>query len=153
MSIFAPPPMQRIEHADAFVSRTGARIIESGTVPGYDLHNDTIHMPNHIHFKDSYEMPKAQSYYRALFHELGHFTGHPDRLGREMGEDPFGYAYEELIADTVAYHLCHKLNVAKPNAEYMQYYLKDIGGDFAVVDRAIAEGKVAADYLLYLADM
>src|SRR6516225_7787151 len=44
---------------------------------------DSIHLP----LKEQF--PSAGDYYSTLLHELGHWTGHPARLNRDLS-DPFG---------------------------------------------------------------
>ena len=53
---------------------------------------DTIHLP------DKSQFPSADRYYATALHELGHATGAPSRLDRDLAH-PFGsegYAREEL---------------------------------------------------------
>jgi len=66
---------------------------------------DEVRMPELNAFKDS------ESFYSTLFHELGHSTGHPDRLNRPgvSGTIEFGsqvYSREELVAEITASFLC-----------------------------------------------
>jgi len=61
----------------------------------YSSNNDTVTMPNTDMFKDDIK------YYSTLFHELIHWTGHPNRLKRfdliERNKEK--YAFEELVAE------------------------------------------------------
>src|SRR6185437_13377833 len=90
----ALPEAQRIQQAEDFFHRTGARIIETGTRAYYDSNADEIHMPPFSLFK------KADYFYSTLAHETVHFCGHVSRCNRQLG-NRFGselYAAEELVA-------------------------------------------------------
>lgn len=85
----------------------------------YDLNKDEIILPLKTQFKDS------QSYYSVAFHELGHSTGHPSRLNRDMS-GTFGnesYAREELKAEIYSFLQAQKLG--------MKY---DLGNHFSYVN-------------------
>src|SRR6185437_794180 len=62
----ALPEAQRIQQAEDFFHRTGARIIETGTRAYYDSNADEIHMPPFSLFK------KADYFYSTLAHETIH---------------------------------------------------------------------------------
>lgn len=90
----ALPEARRIQQAEDFFHRTGARIIETGTRAYYDSNTDEIHMPPFSLFK------KADYFYSTLAHETIHFCGHVSRCNRQLG-NRFGselYAAEELVA-------------------------------------------------------
>jgi len=61
----------------------------------YSPINDTVTMPNTELFKDDVK------YYSTLFHELIHWTGHPNRLNRFdlVDRNKEKYAFEELVAE------------------------------------------------------
>ena len=69
----------------------------------YNLNRDEIVLPERVQF------PSANHYYQTALHELGHSTGHPERMNRDtltqgIGEG-FGspaYAKEELRAEISA---------------------------------------------------
>ena len=63
----------------------------------YDLAGDRIELPDPERFAD------RQAYYRTAIHEVGHWTGHPARLDRELlargvaeGQASRAYACKEL---------------------------------------------------------
>ena len=69
----------------------------------YNLNRDEIVLPERGQF------PSANHYYQTALHELGHSTGHPERMNREtltQGiSEGFGspaYAKEELRAEISA---------------------------------------------------
>ena len=66
-----------IEEAERALVRTGATIENSGDNRAYyDLRRDRIVLPYREQF------PSGAGYYQAALHELGHWTGHPQRLNR-----------------------------------------------------------------------
>ena len=62
----------------------------------YNLQSDTVTLPERAQFAT------ANGYYQTALHELGHATGHPERMDRDTlkhGAGHFGsveYAREEL---------------------------------------------------------
>jgi putative DNA primase/helicase len=74
-----------IEQAEKLLRGSNARIEHSASAGGayYRLSTDTIHLPAREQFE------KAGGYYAVALHELGHWTGHADRLNRDLS-DPFG---------------------------------------------------------------
>jgi antirestriction protein ArdC len=102
-------PITRIEHAEKFVSATGADIRHGGGRAYYTIAGDYIQMPPFESFRD------AGSYYATVLHELVHFTKGPGRLDRDFGRKRFGdegYATEELVAELGAAFLCGALSAA-----------------------------------------
>lgn len=85
---------------------------------------DYINMPVQNSFIDS------DSYYKVLFHELAHSTGHSNRLNRDgvTNMDGFGtdqYAKEELVAEIASMYLSGDLGLS-PMDDYSnsQAYIK-----------------------------
>lgn len=96
------------------------------------------HMENRAYYnrlKDMINMPKpetfidADSYYKTLFHEMAHSTGHEKRLNRKTlneverwGDNT--YAREELVAEVSAMYLVGLLNLnPKDNMTNSQAYI------------------------------
>jgi antirestriction protein ArdC len=76
----------------------------------YSPSQDHVQMPKKNTFVD------ADSYYKVLFHELGHSTGHESRLNRSgiTGVSQFGsttYSKEELVAEMIAVYCADFLNL------------------------------------------
>ena len=73
--------IERIEH----ILRVSSAVIYHGEPDHafYRLTTDSIHLP------DKAQFPTVDSYYATALHELGHWTGHPSRLGRDLAH-PFG---------------------------------------------------------------
>ncbi len=99
-----PIPDSQLE---AFVTATGSEIRIGGNRALYFPTADYISMPAVGAFTD------AVSYYATILHELGHWTGHPTRLDRDL-TGRFGsraYAAEELVAEFTAAFLCADLGI------------------------------------------
>ena len=90
----------------------------------YSPDRDIVNMPKLNTFID------ADSYYKVLFHELAHSTGHKDRLGRKtlLEVNHWGdntYAKEELVAEISAMYLTGLLGLEpKDNEGNSQAYIK-----------------------------
>ena len=76
----------------------------------YNVVKDMVNMPKLESFVDS------DSYYKVLFHELAHSTGHKDRMDRKSltevsywGDNT--YAKEELVAEISAMYICGLLGL------------------------------------------
>ena len=140
-------PVIRIEHADAFFAATGATIQHGGNRAFYAPARDFVQMPPRESFRD------AQSYCGTLAHELTHWTAHPSRLTRELGQ-LFGdnaYAAEELIAEMGSAFLCTDLgitpDVREDHAQYLGHWLAVLKNDNRAIFTAAAQAQRAADFL------
>lgn len=103
------------------------------------------------------QFPKKEEYYSTLFHEMGHSTGHKDRLGRKgvMEAIRFGsddYSKEELVAEMTAAFLSGEAGIAprtiENSAAYIGSWLKVLKNDRRMVVMAAAQAQKAADYVL-----
>lgn len=131
--------------AEAFVEKTGARIVARGDQAAYIPSLDAIRMPPLSAFDG------ACSYYATLFHELGHWSGHPDRLNRNL-TSRFGsraYAAEELIAELTSAFLCADLGIQGElrHAGYIQDWISLLADDSRAIFTAAAQASKAAKYL------
>jgi antirestriction protein ArdC len=112
--------------------------------------SDSIHLPK----RDSFE--SAGEYYSALFHELGHSTGHPSRLNRPTLAEvaAFGsetYSREELVAEFAAAFLCGQAGIQTTitnSAAYIAGWLKKLRSDPKLAIIAASQGQKAADYIM-----
>jgi len=90
----------------------------------YSPSRDIVNMPNLDTFVD------ADSYYKVLFHELAHSTGHKNRLNRKtlLEVNKWGdttYAKEELVAEISAMYIVGMLGLEpKDNESNSQAYIK-----------------------------
>jgi antirestriction protein ArdC len=103
-------------------------------------------------------VPPPQAYFepinwhRTALHELGHATGHPSRLGRDLSGS-FGtknYAFEELVAEMNAAFCCASLGIVPTvrHADYIGSWLEVLREDNRAIVRAASQASKAADWLL-----
>ena len=113
----------------------------------YNRASDSIHLPSQSSFTST------EGYYETLFHELGHSTGHPSRLDREMGGF-FGcetYAKEELVAEFTAAFLCHTVGIEQSiesTSAYIDSWIKVLKSDKTLLVNAASKAQKAMDYIL-----
>lgn len=107
---------------------------------------------------DYVQVPPPQAYFEAInwhrtaLHELGHATGHPSRLGRDLSGS-FGskkYAFEELVAEMNAAFCCASLGIVPTvrHADYVGSWLEVLREDNRAIVRAASQASKAADWLL-----
>ena len=137
---------QRIGQAEAFVSNTGAAIQEGSHHAAYVPSKDHILMPEFGHFES------PERYYTTLLHELGHWTGHPSRLDRNMagrfGDDQ--YAAEELVAELTSAFLSAELGLQadlKDPARYLKSWIRVLKSDKYAIFTASRKAQDAASFL------
>jgi len=113
---------------------------------------DKVNMPDRGTFDSS------EFYYSVLFHELGHSTGHANRLNRQtlMETESFGdanYSREELVAEMTAAYICGMTGIEnaateKNSVAYLQSWLKALKADSKLVMVAAQQAQKAADLIL-----
>ncbi|RZN34378.1 zincin-like metallopeptidase domain-containing protein [Bradyrhizobium sp. Leo121] len=107
---------------------------------------------------DFVQVPPPQAYFepinwhRTVLHELGHATGHPSRVGRDLSGS-FGtkkYAFEELVAEINAAFCCASLGIVPTvrHADYIGSWLEVLREDNRAIVRAASQASKAADWLL-----
>ena len=145
------PLSERIEHADSFVTATGAAIHHGGNQAFYAPSRDMIQLPPFEAFKDK------DSYYSTVLHELTHWTRHDTRLARDFGRQRFGnegYAREELVAELGSAFLCADLGITPDirddHAAYLGHWLKILQNDKRAIFSAAAHAQRAADFIQQL---
>lgn len=131
----APRPVcETIPEAEALIAATGADIRIGGDRAFYAPATDHIQLPPQPAFFAQID------YYRTAFHELGHWTGHPTRLARDLshrfGSKP--YAREELVAELAAAFTCAALAIAPTvrHADYIGSWLEVLREDNRAIFRA-----------------
>ena len=151
------PPMQRreqtwnaVERAEAILQASGAVIQHGGQNRAfYRLRTDSIHLP------DKGQFPSADNYYATALHEIGHWTGHPSRLGRDLAH-PFGsegYAKEELRAEIASMILGDELGIGHDpgqHAAYVGTWINALRDDPLEIFRAAADAEKIHGYVLAL---
>jgi antirestriction protein ArdC len=109
-----------------------------------------------ITMADKYRFHNEKFYYRTLFHELAHSTGHEDRLNRPGIVKPvkFGsprYAREELVAELTSAFLCNKAGIVEETFEkstsYISNWLEALKNDKMLVYEAMKDSFKAIEYL------
>ncbi len=139
-----------IAEAEQFFKQTGAYFRHGGDRAFYAPTPDFIQLPMPHTFRD------AESYAAIKAHELVHWTGHSDRLGRAYGKR-FGdntYAFEELVAELGAAFICAQLGVTleprEDHAAYLASWLNVLKGDKRAIFTAASLAQQATDYLYSL---
>jgi antirestriction protein ArdC len=136
------------------------RIVKGYHGPLVDLGNfDPCYLPgrDHVRMPAQQWFDSDEAYYATLFHELGHSTGHPSRLGRfdERTAHPFDssdYSKEELVAEMTAAFLCAEAGISTGSidnqAAYVASWLKALKNDSRMIVTAAAQAEKAADLIL-----
>ncbi|ELH0920356.1 DUF1738 domain-containing protein [Salmonella enterica] len=142
------PEPERHARAEAILANSGASIQH---VPGdrayYRPSTDSITLPERNQF------PAADAYYATALHELGHWTGHPSRLDRDLSH-PFGsegYAREELRAEIASLMLGERLDIGHDpgqHAAYVGSWIKALKEDSKEIFRAAADAERIAGYVM-----
>lgn len=131
--------------ADAIEQGAAIQVIEA-TQAYYSPVKDHVAMPAKTAFVT------AEDYYATKLHEFGHWTGHKDRLNRDLS-GTFGtesYAFEELIAEMTAAFLCAEAGIEGKlqHPEYIASWLKVLKNDNKAVIEAAKQAKKASGFLL-----
>jgi len=140
------PEREIVPQAEALAAATRANIRIGGAQAFYVPSDDTVHIPPQPAFFEQI------NYYRTLFHELGHWTGHPSRLDRDHS-GAFGsklYANEELVAELAAAFVCATLSIRPTvrHADYLGSWLNVLSEDTRAIFRAASKASKAANFLL-----
>ena len=143
----APPPDREIiPHAEDLIAATGADFRIGGDRAYYVPSADFIQVPPQPAFFDQI------NYYRTCFHELGHWTGHPKRLARDL-KGRFGskdYAREELVAELASAFICAAMSITPTvrHTDYIASWLDVLREDKRAIFRAASLASKAADFVL-----
>lgn len=137
-----------IERAEHILAASGARIMHApGDRAFYRPSTDSITMPERGQFAS------ADRYYATALHELGHWTGHPSRLDRDLS-NPFGsegYAKEELRAEISSMILGDELGIGHDpgqHAAYVGSWIKVLQEDPMEIFRAAADAEKIQKFVL-----
>jgi antirestriction protein ArdC/phage/plasmid primase-like uncharacterized protein len=123
----------KIEHSQA-----GGAFYRAGT--------DTIYLPARERFSE------GAAYYAVALHELGHWTGHPNRLDRDLGH-PFGtegYAREELRAEIASMIMGWELGIGydhRQHAGYVDNWVKILMDTPTEILYAAADAEKISEYV------
>jgi antirestriction protein ArdC len=142
-----PPPPGLIElRVEALIRATGVDFRIGGDRAFYAPGPDFVMVPPpHAYFEPI-------NWHRTALHELGHATGHPSRLSRDLSAS-FGtknYAFEELVAEMNAAFCCVSLGIVPTvrHADYIGSWLEVLREDNRAIVRAASQASKAADWLL-----
>lgn len=149
------PPMQRKEQSWNAVERAEHILAASGVPIRHGEHDRAFYRPStdSIHLPSKGQFPSADNYYATALHELGHATGHPSRLDRDLVH-PFGsegYAKEELRAEIASMILGDELGIGHDpgqHAAYVGSWIKALQEDPLEIFRAAADAEKIQDYVL-----
>jgi len=127
---------------EEFLSEFPVKIDEGGNDVKYISHSDTIIIPG----KSQYVNP--EEYYRDLFRELAHWTGHKDRLNRKPAVKEIEVAREELMAEMVSGFLCvyFDIPINKNAVSYFDHWLQKIKEDAILLSTAGQRAEKVLDY-------
>lgn len=137
-----------VDTAEGIINGSGAVINYSEQPEAYYTGGlDVICMPLRSQFKSE------TGFYQTLFHELGHWSGHRDRLNRKLF-NMFGsedYAREELTAEMCSVFvnsLCGIEIKIRQSAAYIESWLRAIREDKTAFVRSTMQAQTAANYIL-----
>tara|TARA_R110002073_G_scaffold335234_3_gene526698 strand:- start:2882 stop:3808 length:927 start_codon:yes stop_codon:yes gene_type:complete len=142
------PERETIPRAEELAKASGADFRHGGDRAFYSPSLDYIQLPPQPAFTDQI------NYYRTLFHELSHQTGHPSRLNRDQ-TGSFGsktYAREELVAEMGSAFICAALNIVPTvrHADYLAGWMDVLKEDKRAMFRAASQACKVAEYLFAL---
>lgn len=140
------PTFEPIDEAEKVLTAGGVQIHHDQKDRAfYSPADDQIRLPAKAAFPNAYE------YYATALHELGHATGHRDRLARDYG--PFGsetYAKEELRAEMASYITARDLGLGhfpERHANYVEGWAKAIEEDHNVLFQAARDAEQIATWI------
>jgi antirestriction protein ArdC len=140
------PECETNRRAEALIAATGADFRIGGDKAYYVPAHDFIRVPPQAAFFEHI------NYYRTVFHELGHWSGHASRLNREF-KGRYGshaYAREELVAELASAFVCASLSIQPSvrHADYLGSWLEVLKEDSRAIFNAASLASKAADFIL-----
>ncbi|WP_010188180.1 zincin-like metallopeptidase domain-containing protein [Sphingomonas sp. PAMC 26605] len=143
-----PPEWNPIDRAEAILQASGAKITElPGNRAFYSPATDSITLPERSQF------PSADRFYGTALHEVGHWTGAPNRLDRDLAH-PFGsegYAKEELRAEIASMLLGDELQIGHDPEQHVAYvasWIKALEDDPMEIVRACSDAEKINTFIL-----
>lgn len=142
--------MERADNIIQYWSEHEAKIRYGGDEAYYRLRTDSIQLPLESDFMD------MQEYYSTALHEIGHSTGHPSRLNRDMS-GRFGtpeYALEELRAEIASMFISQDLDIQvnqshiQNNSAYISFWKEKIKDNPNVLFTAISDANKIARFVM-----
>lgn len=141
-----PAEADILPQVQAVIDASGADFRIGGGEAYYSPSGDYVAVPPQAAFHQPVD------WYRTALHELGHWTGHTNRLDRNQGGS-FGsadYAREELVAEMASAFACASFSIRPTvrHADYIGSWLAELCEDEKAIVRAASAASKAADYLL-----
>ncbi len=151
-----PQQWEVSERAERLLQASGANIVHvHGNRAFYHPEHDQITMPKQEQFRTD------EAYYSTALHELGHWTGHSERLDRETlreagnpytgGYGSEAYAKEELRAEMTSMTVNGALRLPhdpERHASYVGGWIKALENNPDEIRHAARDAGAAADYIL-----
>jgi antirestriction protein ArdC len=144
-----PPPLPEgliLPEVEALIRASGADLRLGGDRAFYSPALDYIQVPR----PEAYFEPI--NWHRTALHELGHWSGAPNRLGRDLsgGYGSKCYAREELVAEMTAAFTCATLGITPTvrHADYIGSWLEVLREDDRAIVRAASAASKAAEFLM-----
>ena len=137
----------RPEAADTILKNSGAVVRVGGERAFYSPGTDHIQLPPDAAFA------RPEDWSATALHELGHWTGHKDRLDRDL-KGRFGsgaYAQEELRAELASVFLAAELGIPSEipqHASYIESWLKALKDDKREIFRAASDAQKISAHCL-----
>ena len=147
--VTVPPPVPDgliLPEVEALIRASGADLRLGGDKAFYSPALDYIQVPR----PEAYFEPI--NWHRTALHELGHWSGAPNRLGRDLSGS-YGsksYAREELVAEMTAAFTCATLGITPTvrHADYIGSWLEVLREDDRAIVRAASAASKAAEFVL-----
>ncbi len=149
------PPLEAKAQAWDRHARAEALLLASGAEIRHDQADRAFYRPatDRIHLPERGGFKTADAYYATALHELGHWTGHPSRLDRDLAH-PFGsegYAKEELRAEIASLMLGDELGIGHDpgqHAAYVKTWIKNLQEDPKEILRAAKDADRITAFIL-----
>lgn len=145
-------PIEECERMLAAYNKRGPKVTHGGNRAYYSPQLDYIKVPN------AQDFDGPEEYYKVLFHEHVHGTGHYSRLARKtlMASSYFGshqYSEEELVAEMGASFLSAHCGIDTPPivenaAAYLKHWLGQIKRDPKLLVHSASRAQRAFDFML-----
>jgi antirestriction protein ArdC len=143
--VAAPPPEPGLiePKVEALIKASGIDFRIGGSRAFYMLAQDYVQVPP----PQAYFEPI--NWHRTALHELGHASGAPHRLNRDLSGSK-KYAFEELVAEMNAAFCSASLGIVPTvrHADYIGSWLEVLREDNRAIVRAASQASKAADFLL-----
>lgn len=135
---------EKIEEVEEFLKSFNLKIYPGN--PGYSPRDDVIFMPDIENFTNS------ENYYSTFFHELAHWSGHPQRLDRlkNISKVDDTYAIEELIVELSSAYLCSEKGISMDTTQHSEYlgsWVKSLKANPYILFSASSHASKATNYL------